>query len=478
MAKILTTNFVPFFKTFFLGAAILTTTSCDAKTAASSQVKTEKMALPARFNASLPVTIAEMDDWAQVSEKFPQQSHVVDTLSFGQPEMFRRLEMAGQIVPLAQRTAWSDRWYDLLEFQTSYPEFCSLIRPVMQGPESALRMAVAGSFVRDCFKPEDRTLILRKDTPNRVVLDYFDTYKGPASKGIAVPYDDRLEFAATDIILNGQDRGARSAAFALIQQKNQRAEAALLSIYHRLQVAERKDDVAVALLRGNSPEGKRIGQELCLRKNTDPMCSNSDPLTGFTPGEEPPKPSVAAIQTSKDRLVRMGFSKVSGLDLKTLTTDSAEVMLLDAGYGYGFDVETGMFPNGHDSLLRNLARLTSPALDAVAFEEIAPPKDVGPYELRAYLKGKRYSIKAKNLDDWYDVAAVLKLLEFILADQNSEFGLLPLQTEDQTLTVISGPRAAIELALKAKLIRRGDVGRAEELGKGFENEVLETLRKK
>jgi hypothetical protein len=123
------------------------------------------------------------------------------------------------------------------------------------------------------------------------------------------------------------------------------------------------------------------------------------------PGKDPPKPSIAAIQTSKDRLVKMGFSRVASLDAETIETDSAEIMLLEADYGYGFDVETGMFPNGHDSLLRNLARLTSPALDAAVFEEIAPSDDVGPYELRAYLKGKKYSIKANNLGDWYDVDA-------------------------------------------------------------------------
>jgi hypothetical protein len=71
-------------------------------------------------------------------------------------------------------------------------------------------------------------------------------------------------------------------------------------------------------------------------------------------GKDPPKPSIAAIQTSKDRLVGMGFSRVSSLDAKIIETDSAAVILLEAGYGYGFDVETGMFPNGHDSLLGDL----------------------------------------------------------------------------------------------------------------------------
>ncbi len=174
----------------------------------------------------------------------------------------------------------------------------------------------------------------------------------------------------------------------------------------------------------------------------------------------------------------MGFSKVATLDPKSITSDSAEVLLLEAGYGYGFDVETGMFPNGHDSLLRNLARLVSPALDNAIFEEIAPPDDDGPYELRAYLNGKRYRIRAENLGDWYDVAAVLQLLDFMLADQKAQYKLVPLPTEDQTLTVIGGTSSAIDQALKANLIRRGDTGRAEQLGKAYENQVMEKLRQK
>lgn len=179
-----------------------------------------------------------------------------------------------------------------------------------------------------------------------------------------------------------------------------------------------------------------------------------------------------------DQLISMGFHKVALLDPKSIATDSAEEVLVEAGYGYGFDVETGMFPNGHDSLLRNLATLTSTALGTAVFEEIAPPNYDGPYELRAYRNGKRYRITAENHGDWYDVAAVLELLDFMLADQKAPYKLLPLPTEGQTLIIIGGPSSAIDQALKANLIRRGDVGRAEQLGKGYESQVMEKLRQR
>jgi hypothetical protein len=464
-------------KAFAVGLLLAATTTCAAPPVVGSQVIVDKVELPARYNASLPTTIEEMNSWSEGNAKFPPLQHVVDNLAFGQPSMFRRLVSASRLVSTKQQAAWSNRWYDLLEFQSVSKEFCNMAMPHVEGQPSAMRTVVIGSFARDCAKPKDRESILRNDTPSRVVLDYFSSYKGPASKGDDVSYNDRLSVAAEDVILNGQNHEARDAAFVLIDQKDSRAETALLSIYRQLPAGERKQAVGFAFARARSPEGKRIGQEVCVQKKEDSICSNSDHLAGFEAAEDPPKPSLAEIQSMTGRLLAMGFSKVSSINPKTANSASAEVILLDAGYGYGFDVETGIFPNQHDSLLRNLARLVSPALDAAIFEEIAPKDDVGPYELRAYLKGRRYRISAKNLEDWYDVSAALKLLEFMMADQKAPFSLVPLPTNDQTLIVIGGPKAALEQALKDKLIARGDVGRAEELGKGFERDVLKTLPK-
>ena len=476
MGALYVMRFPRLLRTCILGLAVLTTTSCEAQTTARSRIRVDQAAVPIRYSAPLPVTIAEMGLWARGGQNFPPQTQVVDTVSFGQPAMCRRLEAASRLVSESQRLAWSSRWYDLLEFQSASAEFCALARPIIQGPESTMRMAIAASYVRDCYRPEDRSSILREDTPSRAILDLFNTYKGPVSRGIEVPYDVRLERAAAEQISNGADHQARSAAFTLIEQQDPKAEAALLAIFNRLREGERKDEVAPALLRGKSPEAKRIGHEFCTRKKTDAMCSDSDPLAGFTPSEDPPRPSMASITVDMERLVAMGFPKIADLDPNSITSSAAEVLLLEAGYGYGFDVETGMFPNGHDFLLRNLAKLTGAALDTAVFEEIAPPDDDGPYELRAYLNGKRYRMAARNLGDWYDVAAVFELLDFMLADQKVPYKLVPLPTEDQTLTVIGGPRSAIDRALKANLIRRGDVGRAEQLGKGYENDVMEKLR--
>jgi hypothetical protein len=150
-------------------------------------------------------------------------------------------------------------------------------------------------------------------------------------------------------------------------------------------------------------------------------------------------------------------------------------MLADAGYVTAFDAETGMFPNQHDSRLRELARLVKPALDGAVFEEDAPSGDEGPYRLVAYFDGKRYRAPARNLGDWYDVEAMLGLLNVMLETRGRDERMASLQTEDQIAWVVGGPRSAIDAAFAKGVLVPGDAGDAEGEGKAFEDEVLESL---
>ena len=92
-----------------------------------------------------------------------------------------------------------------------------------------------------------------------------------------------------------------------------------------------------------------------------------------------------------------------------------------AGHAAWVDVETGFFPNHHDSLMRNLGALVSPALDDAIFEEGAPKmNDAG--------------------------------------------------------TVLGAPRPVLDRAIEAGLFRAGDAGESERVGKEFEAEVLKQYR--
>jgi hypothetical protein len=87
------------------------------------------------------------------------------------------------------------------------------------------------------------------------------------------------------------------------------------------------------------------------------------------------------------------------------------------GHAFGVDTESGTFPTPHDVLLRRLARLVAPALDDVVFEQIAPDEAqmaVGRYVLRAHRGGRVLETYARNYGDFYDVEAVVGLLNALL----------------------------------------------------------------
>src|SRR4030095_11653606 len=110
--------------------------------------------------------------------------------------------------------------------------------------------------------------------------------------------------------------------------------------------------------------------------------------------------------------------KLDASKLDDLESDAPENILMSAGLAHWFDVETGAFPNGHDSLMRSLALLVAPTLQDAVFEEKAPPGDGEddsiPYELTAYAGGKRYRAQAANHGDWYDVVTVLRVMNRVM----------------------------------------------------------------
>ncbi|MFH1468065.1 MAG: hypothetical protein ABIO70_27005 [Pseudomonadota bacterium] len=172
-------------------------------------------------------------------------------------------------------------------------------------------------------------------------------------------------------------------------------------------------------------------------------------------------------------------------------------LLAERGPCHWFDVETGMFPNEHDGLLAELAALAGPPLADVVFTELPPPLveageplgvavDViidgsgrllrpaapgGAYRLLAWTGTERFEVPARDLGDWYDLAAVLGMLNTLARalGQDSRFVTLP--TGDQTAIVLTAPGPAIEAAVAEGLIRLEDAGAGEADGKAFEEEV-------
>jgi hypothetical protein len=141
-----------------------------------------------------------------------------------------------------------------------------------------------------------------------------------------------------------------------------------------------------------------------------------------------------------------------------------------------FDVETGTFPNRHDTLLRELADYAGDALEDVQFSQQLPrgakPDEgidgVGPYVLRARTARHVLEVAAANHDDWYDVEAVLGLLNTLLRLQQSSLRYVLAAADGQTAYVLCAPRAQLVRARAAGTLQFLDPNLPMRNGRGAE----------
>ena len=452
--------------------------AADRKPSAIDRAVTiEKAAIPSRYSAALPASVAGLRSWLDGDPAIAPVPHVAESIMDGDAAWLARLKAAAGAVPAAEQRAWARMWHALFEFESADPAFCAQTRAIMSGPPAAVRAAISGVFARSCAKPEDAPAVLRADTPYWAVLEYFDPWSGGDAERRR-PFDPRLVAAAREAILEHGGLEARSAAFTLAEQHDPRADAALLAIHAEIRDQERADEVAMAFADARNGDAIERAAEACARRPDDPACSADAPLPSGQPTADEARVPTAAVKARVAQLGALGFGKVGTVNVAEIDADAAEVILVAAGHAHWFDVETGMYPNQHDSLMRSLARLVSPALDGAVFEERPPAVDdgSGPYQLLAYVGGKLYRTEAENLDDWYDVDAVLRLMNAILEDRNAGARFTGLASTDQTMIVVGAPREAIEKAVRDGLLELGDPREAERIGKAFEERVLRSLQ--
>ena len=447
----------------------------DATKAVSAPVLRETAALPARYAAALPTTAEAFDDWREGTVRWPPMAHVRDRLLAGDAGMLQRLEAAASRVAAGDADAWAEAWSDMLDYQTESPAFCAAVRPHMAADDSTLRRALASAFAGGCADAADAAMMLRADTPDRAVFAY---YEGPGWMGVKRPYSPRLAEAARRAIVHGEVHDARSAAFRLVDVGDPRGVDALLEIHAAIADQARADEVALAFLRSDRAEGVQRARAACVRRPQDPMCDHALALVPAPEdGDGPARVSADAIARRIAQLRSVGFDRVAALDPAKIEGDDAETLLQEAGYAYWFDTETGMYPNEHDSLMRALAERVSPALDDAVFEEIPPASDAedAPYLLRAYVGGQRYSVRADNLGDWYDVSAVLRLMNRMLSDLGREERLVVLASGGQDVVAVGAPQSVLDAAFAQGVLRSGAPMEAIESGKAFEREVRDAL---
>ncbi|WP_147378738.1 hypothetical protein [Motilimonas pumila] len=143
-----------------------------------------------------------------------------------------------------------------------------------------------------------------------------------------------------------------------------------------------------------------------------------------------------------------------------------------------FDTETGFFPNEHDGLLHMLAKHTD--LSDVKFEEVAPPyssSDRQPYQLFAEVNGHRYQQQAQNYGDWYDVVAVLDLLNKVAQQEQRRSRFIQFASTDQGSIVWVVDKQPLASLYQAGLLRYEPYVLAIDIGKASEAKVLSSVPK-
>lgn len=188
------------------------------------------------------------------------------------------------------------------------------------------------------------------------------------------------------------------------------------------------------------PRATRIAQRMLPSlEPSSPIYDAAFPLARY------PEPGALAARLLELKLISQPVREEPGTTVEDLLTS--------AGAATRFDTETSQYPNEHDVLLEELADLTGPLLDDVVFEERAPVDETGAYVLRAYDRGYRISTRARNNGDWYDLDAVIGLLNVLLADRASELRFVSVPTGDQTALVVVAPRQALIDARAEGLLR-------------------------
>lgn len=438
-------------------------------------VTIDRAPVPKRYSAPLPFTAQGLHAWEEGDPALPPVGHVVDHLLAGDAGMFKRLQRSAKRVPADQTLAWAEGWQSLTRLRVASEAFCAQARPVMAGTASGFRDALSGAFAANCRKPEDAALLLRADTPYWAVLEAYEDLieVNPTPP----PFGQVLVDAAQQAIDKGNRFEAWGAALTLARRPEPEAWAALHALQKRVPPGELADELATSFYLTGDPALHAIAARVCAGMDKQHYVCEEGPRKD-SPGaalEAPPKDTAAAVESARAQLVSLGFSRLEDSAARTYEHADPTRLLTQAGYVHAFDAETGRFPNEHEAVLRPLAQLVQPALDGAVFEEVFPTDENGAYTLVAYLDGKRYRTPAQNRGDWYDVDAVLRLLEAMLEERGRPERFASLYTRDQVALIVGGPRSAVDGAISAGLLQPGDSDQAERHGKASEAFVRKLL---
>jgi hypothetical protein len=406
--------------------------------------------IPARFTAPLPVTV---DDLARPL-RTPPGPVIAAGLRTGdaaiQEKVVSALERAATGGTIPQQIA--GYYAGLVDFFPS-DAACEWLLSLATGTRPAPVRAWAWDSLVDCHGPGTAEAFARADAPDAAVIKWHAHYEGRD----VLQYAPRFVDAAANIARTADDRAAHNIGFAFAATRDPRALDDVAALQRTIADPRRRALIALGLKRHPDPQARVLVRAACAVLADDPLCKDPDAATLLSDDDLPPRPP--RDPALEERLTELAFPPRPDAP-RAFADDpsSAADLLVERGWAQSFDMETGQFPNDHDALLADLALLVRPALDGVVFEERPPTLDPttgetrGPYELRAYADGKRYELLAEDRGDWYDVPAVLGLLNALLAARGSDRRFLSVSPDPQFATIIGGPARALHALVAAKLV--------------------------
>jgi hypothetical protein len=458
--------------------AAMKTRGEGTEVARAGRVRIEAAQVPARFLAPLPASAEDFRAW---DDRFPPRSLVEAKLCAGDEDMWTRFLVVvhGLARPQAGPAGASPAAEGLgrLVSYCSRPEICLRARAALSASEHLGVRQVLHHALAYCLAPEDRAAFIAV------------CRTAGAGADSACPRED-----ATGARPASPDRPdpARDPDTYAREGWAEPEEMAGLSAVVRAEVLEALERCARA------PDAREPWRQArCLRSlvaldrpRAAAAAQALSPAPGADAGTEVQDESLAELVRNLSRfpgaddlprrLQAVGLLPSGPLPAGSGGAITAREVLERAGRVHSFDTETGKFPNEHDGLLAALAALAGPPLSAAVFEEQPPPdmeeRSGRPYVLRGYLGGKRFTIEAEDLGDWYDVEAVLEMLQAMLRDQGIGLRLVPLPTGDQTASILVAEAAALERASAEGLLGLGEAGEGRARGKAFEDEVLRKIQ--
>lgn len=432
---------------------------------------------PARFAASLPTDPERLHSG---DEAYPPRPWLVLQACAGDPDVLDRVVAAHRAASGGTVRPATLRAYASYVAHCPTPARCSSLRVRHGAAADPVDKALAAAMSVGC--PDARSIVDAADTPASVVLSYYGSWDAPTPWSYSVRLGQALRGLEPS-------QEARMAAVWHGKGDDPRVAADLLAAAQR----PTKDRVRAGIMRGlgaqSTPAAQAVWSAWCATHADDWACEPR--------AERSPRQPVLEDEAAQGGPPSAEAARLVALGLAPQGLRSAGVFDLDeAGVAVSFDTETGMFPNAHDGLLAELAAAAGGPLSEAVFAE-RPPSDPGDmkaatdvngseflydggggpgvYVLSGWARGERWDVVARDLGDWYDVPAVLGMLNTMSRDLGAPTRFVALPTGDQMSVVLPGDEAALTVAIDEGLLGVGSAAAAAEAGKASEAAVLEML---